>query len=534
MSSPQGTAFMSILAVGPPAIAIAAFLVNSSIITNAPLAVTTILGSIYAYLLYRGVIPYFTSPLRNLPTPKGATFWMGHAIESIQAVPPGDVEIKWMKEVPNDGLIVFQGFFHMFQNLVVTTPETIMDVLNTHAADWIKPPEGAAFLERLIGRGLVVAEGSEHREQRKNVTPAFSGRVIKDLVPLFWSKGVSLSQAAVREASEHGGIVEITEVASRATLDIIGSAGLGKDFATLENADHELAQSYSLIMDTKRGGLIKVFLLHQILPFSKWLAPKIPIEANARIHKATANLRRITKELLTEKHQDLEEKSAEQKDIVATLMRSGKFTDDGLTNQLLTILAAGHETTAAGLTWACYMLGKHVDVQDRLREECRATCGRLDADEITAEIIDSMPYLEAVCNEVLRLYPPVTATSRRNIRETRIGNQVVPKGSSVVLSPWAINRATSMWGPDAAEFSPDRWLGDKNGGATSPFAFLTFLFGPRSCIGMSFAKYELKCLVATLLMHTDLRLKRPDEIAIPSGIITIKPKGGLDLIVKAI
>ncbi|KAK5696603.1 hypothetical protein LTR97_007906 [Elasticomyces elasticus] len=500
MTTPQGTAFMSMLAIGPPAIAIAGFLANWSIITEVPLAVTTICGLIYAWLLYRGVYQYFTSPLRNLPTPKGATFWMGHAIESIKAVPPGNVEVKWMKEVPNDGLIVFHGYFHMYYNLAVTTPETIMEVLNTHAADWIKPPEGAGFLERLIGRGLVVAEGSEHREQRKNVTPAFSGRVIKDLVPLFWSKGVSLAQTIIREASTNDSVVEITEVASRATLDIIGSAGLGKDFATLENADHELAQSYSLIMDTKRGGLIKVFLLHQILPFSDWLAPKIPIEANARIHKATANLRRITKELLAEKRQDLEEKSVEQKDIIATLMRSGK----------------------------------HIDVQDRLREECRAICGRLDADEITAEVIDSMPYLEAVCNEVLRLYPPVTATSRRNIRDTRIGDQFIPKGSNVVLSPWAINRASSMWGPDAAEFHPDRWLGDKNGGATSPFAFLTFLFGPRSCIGMSFAKYELKCLVATLLMHTDLRLKKPDEIPIPSGIITIKPKEGLELIVKAI
>ncbi|KAK3624133.1 hypothetical protein LTR56_021166 [Elasticomyces elasticus] len=500
MTTPQGTAFMSMLAIGPPAIAIAGFLANWSIITKVPLAVTTICGLIYAWLLYRGVYQYFTSPLRNLPTPEGATFWMGHAIESIKAVPPGNVEIKWMKEVPNDGLIVFHGYFHMYYNLAVTTPETIMEVLNTHAADWIKPPEGAGFLERLIGRGLVVAEGSEHREQRKNVTPALSGRVIKDLVPLFWSKGVSLAQTIIREASTNDSVVEITEVASRATLDIIGSAGLGKDFATLENADHELAQSYSLIMDTKRGGLIKVFLLHQILPFSDWLAPKIPIEANARIHKATANLRRITKELLAEKRQDLEEKSVEQKDIIATLMRSGK----------------------------------HIDVQDRLREECRAICGRLDADEITAEVIDSMPYLEAVCNEVLRLYPPVTATSRRNIRDTRIGDQFIPKGSNVVLSPWAINRASSMWGPDAAEFHPDRWLGDKNGGATSPFAFLTFLFGPRSCIGMSFAKYELKCLVATLLMHTDLRLKKPDEIPIPSGIITIKPKEGLELIVKAI
>ncbi|TKA79339.1 hypothetical protein B0A55_03459 [Friedmanniomyces simplex] len=500
MSTPQGNAFMTTLAVGPPAIGITGSLLKWGMVVNSPLAMKTLCTLVYGYVIYRIVIPYFTSPLRRLPSPKGATFFMGHAIESLKAVPPGAAPLKWSKEVPNDGLIVFQGYFHAFQNLMVTTPETIMDVVNTHAADWEKPSDGRAFLRRILGNGLVVVEGNEHREQRKNVTPAFSGRVIKDLVPLFWSKGLSLVEAAKREASANDGVIEMNALASRATLDIIGSAGLGKDFSTLEDADHEIAQLYSSIMDPKKGSLVLLLIFHQILPI--WLAPKLPVEANRRMDNATSGIRRITKDLLAEKSRNLQEKSVEQRDIVATLMRSGKFTNDELTDQLLTFLAAGHETTAAALAWASYLVAKHTDVQDRLRKECHNICGRLDPEEITSELIDSMPYLEAVC-------------------------------SFVVISPWAINRSPSLWGADAEEFRPDRWLGaeGKNGHATSSYAFTTFLHGPRSCIGSAFARYELKCLLATLLMHKNLRLKKPNEVPVPAGALTIKPAGGMELIV---
>ncbi|KAK0257023.1 hypothetical protein LTS09_007928 [Friedmanniomyces endolithicus] len=413
---------------------------------------------------------------------------------------------------------------------MVTSPEAIMDVVNTHAADWEKPSDGRAFLRRILGDGLVVVEGNEHREQRKNVTPAFAGRVIKDLVPLFWIKGLSLVEAAKREASANEGVIEMNALASRATLDIIGSAGLGKDFSTLEDADHEIAQLYSSIMDPKKGSLVLLFIFHQLLPI--WLAPRLPIEANRRLDKAVSGIRRITKDLLAEKSQSVKERSVEQRDIIATLMRSGKFTDDALVDQLLTFLAAGHETTAAALGWATYLVAKHADVQDRLRSECQNVCGRLDPDEITAELIDSMPYLDAACNEVLRLYPPVPGTARHCIRETHIAGHVIPKGTFVVISPWAINRSTSLWGADAEEFRPDRWLGTegKDGHASSPYAFTTFLHGPRSCIGSAFARYELKCLLATLLMHTAIRLKKPDEAPVPAGAITIKPGSGLELI----
>lgn len=340
MTTPQGTIFVTALGLGLPAVSIASYFLQWNWVIHSSLAAKTLWTLGYIYVLRSTVIPYFTSPLRDLPTPRGPSIALGHAIQCMTSKPPGGNMLKWLDEIPNDGLIVFQGWFHSFPNLIVTTPEAIMDVLNTHAADWEKHADGRAFLTRIIGNGLVVSEGTEHREQRKNATPAFSGRVIKDLVPLFWSKGLSLAEAVKREAAASDGTIDIIPLAGRATLDIIGCAGIGKDFRSLEDADHEIVQHYEAITDPKKGnGLMMLFLLTQTLPL--WLTPRLPIKANRKMDHATSNLRRLTKQMLAEKKTELKDGGGEQKDIVATLMRGGHFTDDELTDQLLTFLAAG-------------------------------------------------------------------------------------------------------------------------------------------------------------------------------------------------
>lgn len=339
MTTPQGIVLMTALAASAPAIGAAGYFLQWTSVTNMSLVAKTLGILAYGYVLNRAVIPFFfTSPFRHLPTPDRASLLLGHVLRNFEGSPGGGF-LNYMMEVPNKGMIVFQGWLHCYPNILLTSPELCLEVLNTHAADWEKLADGRAILRRILGDGLVVVEGSEHREQRKNVTPAFSGRTIKDLVPLFWSKGLSLTRAAKREADARDGTVEIMELASKATLDIIGSAGLGKDFHSLDGEAHDIAEQFSLITDPRRGSLVFLFIITQLFPL--WLGPVLPLPANWRLNRATAGLRRITKDLLAEKHRDMEENSAEQKDIIAMLMRSGKFNDDELTNQLLTFLAAG-------------------------------------------------------------------------------------------------------------------------------------------------------------------------------------------------
>lgn len=199
----------------------------------------------------------------------------------------------------------------------------------------------------------------------------------------------------------------------------------------------------------------------------------------ARVSKAVRELRVEVRKLIAAKKNSMEKNK--QKDIIAVIMSSGDFSDDYLCDQLLTFFAAGHDTTAAALTWTLYVLSKHPEAQERLRKECKALVG--DRTEIDAELLEQLPYLNAVCNEMLRFYPPVPVTSRQAMVDTEIKGQLIPKGTLSIISLWAMGRLPSIWGEDAGEFRPERWLsGDKAsiGGATDSHAFFTFLHGPRS------------------------------------------------------
>lgn len=223
---------------------------------------------------------------------------------------------------------------------------------------------------------------------------------------------------------------------------------------------------------------------------------------------------------------------------MSVALESGGFSDESLIDQLMTFLAAGHETTATAMTWATYMLSRNPDIQKRLRAEIREHLPSLkDKETVTSQQIDHMPYLNAVCNEVLRYFPPVPITIRDAACDTFILDQPIPKGTRVMIIPWAINKAENLWGPDAAKFDPDRWLPSENsphsanGGAASNYSFLTFLHGPRSCIGQGFAKAEFACLLAAWIGRFEFELNDERELTeenvLIKGGVTARPAKGM-------
>lgn len=188
------------------------------------------------------------------------------------------------------------------------------------------------------------------------------------------------------------------------------------------------------------------------------------------------------------------------------------------------------------MTWAVWLLATHPDWQRQLREEVRAALPSPNSTEMPSSAdIEALPILNAICNETLRLYPTVPITIREAIRDTHIGNHAIPKGMRVLLVPWAINRSHHLWGADSEKFMPDRWLapGTANtGGAKSNYAQITFLHGPRSCIGMGFAKAEFKCLLAAVAGAYEMKMADPTEKVWPAGVITTKPAHGMHLNMK--
>ena len=262
---------------------------------------------------------------------------------------------------------------------------------------------------------------------------------------------------------------------------------------------------------------------------------------NQDISEASNVIKSVCLSLIQGKRDNFEksEKSSRQRDIVSVALESGGFSDEDLVNQMMTFLVAGHETTASSLVWAIYLLCKYPKMQVQLREEIHKHLPSLyDSDSsITSSDIDSLPYLNAVCSEVLRLFPPVALTVRQAVRDTTIVGHMIPKGTSIIIPPWAVNTSKALWGSNAAEFDPSRWLGTgkaNTGGAESNYSFLTFLHGPRSCIGQAFAKGELTCLLAAWIGTFETALGDPDFVPEIRGGISAKPRGGLHVTLKLV
>lgn len=450
--------------------------------------------------------------------------------------------------MPNDGVIYYRWLLNE-PRVLVTSPKALGEVLVQRSYEFVKPSRVRVGLGRLLGVGVLLAEGDEHKvsfepkcaerefsdekqRQRKLLSPAFAFRHTKDLYPIFWSKAQEMTDtisATIKSSPDASSVVEIRDWASRATLDIIGLAGMGRDFDSLTNPDNELNLTYRSLFGSNRRAQVTQLLLN-ILP--RWLQLALPLTRNDVIGKAVVTIKNVARDLIREKRAKLEKGEAMSVDILSVAMESGGFSDEDLVNQLMTFLAAGHETTASAMAWAVYLLCKHPNVQKRLREEVRAELPALTdrTRQITSTEIDRLPYLNAVLNETMRVFPPVPLTLREAATDTTIMGHFIPAHTTVVICPWAVNTSADLWGDDARKFNPERWMGPgrtNNGGAESNYAITTFLHGPRSCIGKDFAKAEFACLVAGLVGRFEIELEDPNwELEIQGGI-TARPKGGL-------
>ncbi|OJJ05789.1 hypothetical protein ASPVEDRAFT_138421 [Aspergillus versicolor CBS 583.65] len=484
--------------------------------------------------------PFMFSPLRNLPEPQGGTILSGHT-KLLEDERSGMPLHHWINTVHNSGLIRYRKRFNK-EVVFVTSHEGLSQVLVRQSYDFSKPYKLRQGLGRILGVGLIIAEGEEHKKQRKNLMPAFAFRHIKDLYPIFWEKSVLLAReldANIRQSSQPNKVFDVADWLARGTLDILGTAGLGEEFNTIHNPDHEIVNAYRSVFEQKppKGSLaILLFLAREYI-----MKNLFPGQRNDAVSVATRTLTGVARRLIAGKRGVQKKKKQENftehsKDILSVALRSGTFTDVMLENHLLTFLAAGHETTATSMTWALYALCLYPKVQDKLRAEVHSKLPDIlhgsETKSMTAERLDSLSYLHAVCNEVFRIHPPAGLTRRVAIKDTTILNQHIPAGTEIVISPRATNISKEFWGDDAPEFNPERWLGPNranNGGSSSNFAFMRFLHGPRSCIGQGFARGEFASLLAAMVGAFRMELAdKESELVIETGL-TSRPKGGLNV-----
>ncbi|KAI1346651.1 cytochrome P450 [Xylaria sp. FL0043] len=529
--------------------------------------------SLFLWIIYRFILyPNLFSPLRRLPTVDGNSWWSRQSIR-LFTEPKGVPQSEWVEKVPHQhGLIRYRTPLNQ-ERVIVASPEALAEVLTTKSYQFKKPEFVANALKLIAGDGILLAEGDHHKHQRRTLLPAFAYRHIKDLYGLMWDISshsvTSLAEAVAvgSKADKQPYTLDIMQWASKVTLDIIFVGGMGQSLDSVQNEDRDymaLRQIYKTVFTANKQDLILFTLRGWVLP--SWLLGFLPLSRNIELQKAARKLRDICRQLIRQKKSDLESEVADnrEKDILTVALNYGGFTEDELVEQLLTFLAAGHETTATALTWAIYVLSKNPDIQTKLRNEIRAhlpspsSSSPKKSEELAAIIDHNMPYLQAVCLEVLRYFAPVPITSREAVVDTSINGVPIPAGTQLVLSPRATNRDVSLWGDDARVFNPDRYLSqpkrahvdplDENGhgnessskhaGTRSNYATLTFLHGPRSCIGQSFSRAELAILLATLVGRfefalADESLKDETKIKLRNGA-TNRPANGLDVNVQLV
>ncbi|KAF5242414.1 hypothetical protein FANTH_8700 [Fusarium anthophilum] len=480
------------------------------------------------------------------------------------------------------------------ERILVISPKALAEVLTTKSYNFRKPDLIVSELKQATGMGVLLAEGSEHKFQRKVLQTAFNYRHIKNLYPIFWDVAGEFASALEKQvlaeiqqsSADTGTVIDIVDWASRATLDIIGIAGMGQGFDAIQNADSQLHQAYRMIFEPSREA---IFLAILRLTFPDRLVNWLPLQRNKRMRHGIRVIRSKCLELIRQRQEQIRHLPSGGdgigSDILTVALLNGGFPDEKLIDQLMTFLAAGHETTATALTWAIYILCKQPEVQTRLREEIKLNFpnpktsprSKRPSLNVLQEVIDlKLPYLNAVCLEVLRYFAPIPLTMREATCDTTILQTAVPAGTRIILAPRVTNRDSALWGSDANNFNPDRWLSpkDENAKATehsefdagnqnrdftgdssatpeetkrtvrgksearSNYADLTFLHGPRSCIGQSFARAEFAILLATLVLTFELQIENPsllDErnIRISRGA-TSRIVGGLEVRVKPI
>ncbi|EAW10845.1 cytochrome P450 [Aspergillus clavatus NRRL 1] len=480
------------------------------------LAIVTvcILRMIHLMILY----PTFLTPLRALPTPLNRSWARGNYTNPT-ASPISQLQ-HWRAKFPNAGLIRYYLPGNQ-ERVLVTSVEALNDILVTKASHFTKPMAVRKRLSYITGNGLLLSEGGVHKTQRRALTPAFSFRHVKELYPIFWRQAMKMADCIESDMTTNIGkgieVVEVRKWATRATLDIIGLAGLGHDFGSLQNPDNEILRQYQRMrQEPSRVETLLEGLLSFILPYFDRVVSMLPTRRATIIVEASQCIRALCGKLVQDKKKQNCERLEGQCDIATVALKSGVFTDSELVDQMMTFLAAGHGTTSHALQWTVYALCKHPGVQERLRAEIRYHLGSpINLNRaVSASDIDGLEYLQAVCSETLRLYPPVPTTTRKSLHETMLGGYPIPKGTLFTISPAVINVDPALWGPDSEIFDPERWIGKgraNSGGSRSHHAFLTFLQGPRSCIGATFARGELACLVAALVGRFQMELEDPKK-----------------------
>jgi cytochrome P450 len=390
--------------------------------------------------------------------------------------------------------------------VLVMHPDDIRKVLVTQQRNFHKG-RATERTKLLMGQGLLTSEGEFHLRQRRLMQPAFH------------RERLATYANVMLEAAQHTGAnwrdgtnVDVHDAMMKLTLGVAGRTLFDAD---VDGNAHDVAEAMELSL--------RMFS-YAILPLGA-LLEHAPIPWVRDLHRSRKRMDTFIYRMIDERRAN---GYHDRGDLMSMLLAARDAEGDGggmddvqLRNEVVTLLLAGHETTANWLTWTWYVLSRTPDVESRLHSELDRV---LDGRAPMLSDVPRLEYLRRVLSESLRMYPPAWSLERRAIDDVQVGDHVIRKGTIVLTCQWLVHRDPRWWN-EPERFDPDRWTPEAE--ALRPkFSYFPFGAGTRICIAEHFAWMEAMLVMATLAQHWRARYESSNAV-IPEPLVTLRPKGGL-------
>ncbi|EKM59451.1 uncharacterized protein PHACADRAFT_249950 [Phanerochaete carnosa HHB-10118-sp] len=481
--------------------------------------------------LFQGYIT--VSSLDNIPGPSRTSFWRGNQ---------SDIYNRHAWGFHDRARESFGSVFKFWgplgtRGLYVYDPKALNNVINKDQLIYEESRWLISWNINAFGLGLLSTLGEHHRKQRKLLNPAFSINHMKRMTPIFYRTTHRLRIAIASQVGKTSAEMDLLGWLGRLALELIGQGGLGYSFdplvANTSNPYGEAIKDYVPAVFSVQLWRTLYPYVHEYIPSSvrNLLAPLLPFQRFRRLREIIGAMDRHSRSIFHEKKAALEkgdnaalQQVGEGRDIMSILMKANmeasdedKLPEDELIGQITTLVFAATDTTSNALSRIFQLLAEHQDVQDKMRAELVEASP--SGEDIPYDTLVALPYIDAVCRETLRLHPPVNYMARetredvimplsepiQGVNGEMLSEIPVPKDTTILIGIRACNRNKALWGDDADEWKPERWLSslpDALGNAHVPGVYshlMTFLGGGRSCIGFKFSQLEMKVVLAVML-----------------------------------
>ncbi|GMI66907.1 cytochrome P450, family 704, subfamily A, polypeptide 2 [Hibiscus trionum] len=422
-----------------------------------------------------------------------------------------------------------------FRSEIYTSePANVEYMLKTNFEKYGKGDYNHSLLSGLLGDGIFTVDGDKWRQQRKLSSYEFSTKVLRDFSSVVFRKNVARLAKIVSQAANSNDTMDIQDLFLKSTLDSIFKVGFGVELDSICGSNVEGKEFATAFDDSSALTLFRyVDIFWKIKRF-------LNIGSEAALKKSKKVVDDFVYKLIHSKIEQLrnskDDSAMKKEDILTRFLQVTDTNPTYLRDIILNFIIAGKDTTAVSLSWFIYMLCKHPDVQEKVAAEVKEATNSTEVEDIAEfatslrdEALEKMQYLHAAITETLRLYPAVPVDAKECLSDDTLPDGFsVRKGDMIAYQPYAMGRMKFIWGDDAEEYRPERWL-DENGmfRSESPFKFTAFQAGPRICLGKEFAYRQMKIFSAVLLRFFVFKLSDENITVTYRTMINLHVDGGL-------